>query len=89
MQRIAITGATGDIGGRLIPRLLECGYSIRCLVRTPAKLAGRSWAGLPEVEIVTTDLGDADSIATGLAGCSAPERVKANPRSNHSTLRGR
>ncbi|MBL0155950.1 MAG: SDR family oxidoreductase [Bryobacterales bacterium] len=66
-----MTGATGYIGGRLIPRLLECGYSIRCLVRTPAKLAGRSWAGLPEVEIVTTDLGDADSIATGLAGCSA------------------
>lgn len=71
MQRIAITGATGYIGGRLIPRLLECGYSVRCLVRTPAKLAGRPWAGLPEVEIVTTDLGDADSIAKGLAGCSA------------------
>lgn len=41
MQRIAITGATGYIGGRLAPMLLDSGYSLRCLVRTPRKLEGR------------------------------------------------
>ena len=41
MQRIAIAGATGYIGGRLAPRLLEAGYSLRCLVRSPRKLDGR------------------------------------------------
>jgi hypothetical protein len=35
MQRIAITGATGYIGGRLAPRLLGSGYAVRCLVRSP------------------------------------------------------
>ncbi|NTW12942.1 MAG: NmrA family NAD(P)-binding protein, partial [Anaerolineales bacterium] len=30
---ILVTGATGYIGGRLVPRLLEQGYRIRCLVR--------------------------------------------------------
>ena len=43
MKRIAIAGATGYIGGRLAPRLLEAGYSLRCLVRSPRKLEG----GLP------------------------------------------
>ena len=30
-----VTGATGYIGGRLVPRLLEAGYRLRCLVRDP------------------------------------------------------
>ena len=42
MKRIAIAGATGYIGGRLAPRLLE-GYGLRCLVRSPRKLEGRDW----------------------------------------------
>jgi uncharacterized protein YbjT (DUF2867 family) len=35
LPRILITGATGYIGGRLVPRLLEQGYPVRCLVRDP------------------------------------------------------
>ena len=31
-QRILVTGATGYVGGRLFPRLLEAGYDVRCLV---------------------------------------------------------
>ncbi len=31
---IAVTGATGYIGGRLVPRLLDAGYTVRCLVRS-------------------------------------------------------
>ena len=37
---ILLTGATGYIGGRLVPRLLEAGHRVRCLARDPARLAG-------------------------------------------------
>jgi len=35
---ILLTGATGSIGSRLLPRLLESGEDVRCLVREPRKL---------------------------------------------------
>lgn len=68
-ERIAIAGATGYIGGRLVPRLLDAGYSVRCLVRSPAKLESRNWASHPRVEIRKTDLENASETATELAGC--------------------
>lgn len=54
-KRVAIAGATGYIGGRLVPRLLEMGYRVRCLVRSPAKLLGREWSRDPRVEIESAD----------------------------------
>lgn len=65
---IAVTGATGYVGGRLVPRLLERGYRVRCLARSPRKLEDRSWAGDERVEIVGCDLSD-DDIAGALSGC--------------------
>ncbi|HKX11935.1 MAG TPA: NAD(P)H-binding protein, partial [bacterium] len=53
MLRILVTGATGYVGGRLIPRLLEAGHSLRCLVRHPPNLQDPSWNG---VEIVQGDV---------------------------------
>lgn len=53
MSRILVTGATGYIGGRLVPRLLEKGHSVRCLARQPKNLEGRHWNG---VEIVQGDV---------------------------------
>src|ERR1051325_10929026 len=50
---ILVTGATGYVGGRLVPRLLEAGYRVRCLVRDPNRLQGRSW--LKQVEVATGD----------------------------------
>lgn len=47
---VLITGATGYVGGRLVPRLLEEGNNVRCLVRTPGKLTHVSWRD--DVEIV-------------------------------------
>ncbi|UGS34982.1 NAD(P)H-binding protein [Capillimicrobium parvum] len=35
MAKILLTGATGYIGGRLLPRLLDAGQDVRCLVRDP------------------------------------------------------
>ncbi|MFD7574858.1 SDR family oxidoreductase [Streptomyces sp. NPDC059810] len=56
-----VTGASGYIGGRLVPDLLEAGFRVRCLARTPAKLRDHPWAG--EVEIVRGDVTDAESLA--------------------------
>ena len=48
--RVLVTGATGYVGGRLVPKLIEDAHPVRCLVRTPAKLANAPW--LDQVEIV-------------------------------------
>jgi uncharacterized protein YbjT (DUF2867 family) len=65
-QRILVTGATGYIGGRLIPCLLEEGYDVRCFARSPERLAGRPWEN--DVEIVRGDALDYDTIAPALDG---------------------
>ena len=69
MQRIAIAGSTGYIGGRLAPRLLEAGYAIRCLVRSPRKLEGRDWTSDSNVEVLRSDLSDQQSLTNDLSGC--------------------
>ncbi|MBN2203619.1 MAG: NAD(P)H-binding protein, partial [Thermoleophilia bacterium] len=51
---ILVTGATGYVGGRLVPRLLASGRRVRCLVRDPERLKGRGWAGA--VEVVAGDV---------------------------------
>jgi uncharacterized protein YbjT (DUF2867 family) len=71
MERIAVAGATGYIGGRLTPQLLDHGYAVRCLVRSPGKLKGRQWAGHERVEIHRADLADAPSLTRELQGCDA------------------
>jgi len=70
-ERVAIAGVTGYIGGRLAPRLLEHGYTIRCLVRSPAKLQNRSWVTDPNVQIRLADLADETSLTRDLKGCEA------------------
>ncbi len=47
--RVLLTGATGYVGGRLAPALLERGAAVRVLARTPAKLAPAPWADRVEV----------------------------------------
>lgn len=63
-ELILVTGATGYIGGRLVPRLLEKGYRVRCLVRDPNRLRGRDW--YDQVEIAEGDLLKPDTIESAL-----------------------
>ena len=67
---VFVTGATGYIGGRLVPRLLEAGYRVRCLARSPKKLDNRSWTDHPEVEIVAGDVGDVEGLTEAMRGCA-------------------
>ncbi|MFI1968394.1 NAD(P)-dependent oxidoreductase [Streptomyces cinnamoneus] len=61
-----VTGATGYIGGRLVPELLAAGYRVRALARSPAKLRDHPWAG--DVEVVRGDVTDAASVGAALRG---------------------
>jgi len=60
---ILLTGATGYIGGRLLPALENRGERIRCLARRPAHLVGRTG---PQTEMVAGDLCDQGDIADGM-----------------------
>ena len=59
-HRCLVTGATGYIGGRLAPRLVAAGHTVRALARTPDKLRDVPWAD--DVEVVQGDLGDLGSL---------------------------
>ncbi|MGM1059758.1 SDR family oxidoreductase [Saccharothrix sp. Mg75] len=59
-MRCLVTGATGYLGGRLVPRLLAEGYDVRCLVRSPEKLRDVPWAD--RVEVVKGDVLDPASL---------------------------
>ncbi|WP_190140280.1 SDR family oxidoreductase [Streptomyces longispororuber] len=61
-----VTGATGYIGGRLVPELLAAGHRVRCLARTPHKLRDHPWVG--RVEIVRGDVTDPASVARAMSG---------------------
>lgn len=69
---VLVTGATGYIGGRLVPRLLDEGWRVRCLARAPGKLSGRPWSRDPRVEIVAGDVGaEGAAVRQALSGCDA------------------
>ena len=61
-----MTGATGYIGGRLAPELLDRGYAVRALARNPDKLADVPWR--ERADVVRGDLGDADSLTAAFDG---------------------
>ena len=65
---ILVTGATGYVGGRLVPKLLEAGYHVRCLVRDPSRLQGRAWAH--QVEVMEGDALVPDDLAAAMKGIS-------------------
>ncbi|MFJ1747659.1 SDR family oxidoreductase [Streptomyces sp. NPDC088116] len=64
--RCLVTGATGYIGGRLVPELLDAGHRVRALARTPEKLRDHPWVG--RAEVVRGDVTDARSVGAAMAG---------------------
>lgn len=58
-------GATGYLGGRLVPRLLAAGYRVRVLARHAPRVAAFTWGA--EVEVVEGDAADPDAVARAVA----------------------
>ncbi|MFZ5880792.1 MAG: NAD(P)H-binding protein, partial [Chloroflexota bacterium] len=63
---ILVTGATGYIASRLIPRLLERGYRVRALARQPWRLRGRAW--FRHVEVVPGDVMNPSTLPAAVEG---------------------
>jgi uncharacterized protein YbjT (DUF2867 family) len=68
---ILVAGATGYVGGRLIPALLEAGYRVRAMGRSLDKLACRPWARHEQIELVQGDVLDRASLDAACRGCWA------------------
>src|SRR4051794_13796178 len=61
-----VTGATGYIGGRLVPELLAAGHAVRVMSRSPERLRDHPWAG--QVEMVRADAVDEADVAAACTG---------------------
>ncbi|MDA9918122.1 NAD(P)H-binding protein, partial [Pontimonas sp.] len=65
-MKVLVTGATGYVGGRLVPKLLEAGHSVRVIAREPHRLDNVPWR--EQVEIVQGDLLHPDNVRAAVAG---------------------
>lgn len=61
--KVLVTGASGYIGGRLVPELLARGYTVRIMVRAPSPIYQEQW---PQVEVVAADALKLDQLKLAL-----------------------
>lgn len=54
-RSVLVLGATGYIGGRLVPRLLQAGHRVRVAVRSPQKVESVPWSDQVEVHQLDLD----------------------------------
>jgi uncharacterized protein YbjT (DUF2867 family) len=66
---VLVTGATGYVGGRLVPRLLEAGYRVRVMARDRHRLEGRPWSD--QVEVMEGDVLKPETLPAVMAGVTA------------------
>lgn len=66
-MKILVTGASGYIGGRLVPRLIASGHNVRCMTRDPARFKLAPWRD--QVEVVAADITDPETLEEALYGC--------------------
>ena len=68
---VLVVGATGYVGGRLIPALLYAGFRVRAMERSLEKLDCRPWGYHPNVELIKGDVLNVESLKKALSGCGA------------------
>lgn len=78
---ILVTGATGYIASRLIPRLLNSGYRVRALARNPLRLKGRAWFN--KIDIVQADVTSPGTLAHALDGVHTAYYLIHNMSAGH------
>ncbi len=69
--KVLVCGATGYVGGRLVPRLLEEGVAVRCLVRSPEKMADLAYHGHPNLTVIEGALDDQEKLRQAADGVDA------------------
>jgi uncharacterized protein YbjT (DUF2867 family) len=77
-----VTGATGYIGGRLVPELLDAGFRVRCMSRSPERLRDHPWATW--VEQVRADATDQEAVRRALNGIDVAYYLIHSLGSGHS-----
>jgi len=78
---ILVSGATGYIASRLIPRLLDSGYRVRCLARDPLRLRARNW--FRKVDISQADVTTQSTLADAFDGVDAAYYLIHNMTAGH------
>jgi len=73
-MKILVTGATGKVGSRFVPRLLAKGYQVNILVRDEAKAAALAELG---AKVIVGDLFDEANLVTALTGVDAVVHLAA------------
>jgi uncharacterized protein YbjT (DUF2867 family) len=63
-MKILVTGATGYIGGRLIPKLVAEGHQLRVFVRDSRRLESRVW--FKQIEVCTGDMENPEDISRAM-----------------------
>ena len=69
LARVMVLGATGYVGGRLVPRLLQEGHEVVAASRSARKLSSRPWANHPSVLTCSVDVLNGEKLTEALTGC--------------------
>jgi len=87
---VAVVGASGYIGGRLVPKLLNSGYQVRAVSRSRKKLSGRPYSSHPGLEMAEADALDQTSLEKALQGCQVVfDLIQASPNQRENESRAK
>lgn len=86
-RTVLVTGATGYVGGRLVPCLLDHGCEVRCFVRDARRLRAQPWSS--EVSVAVGDALAPDTLPPAMEGIDAVYYLIHSLGSGESTFANR